>query len=65
MAELTDRAERLEHERDQQVALAAAAERARIAREMHDIVAHNLTVMVTLSEAAAAYGGGISPERYR
>src|SRR5262249_7382997 len=36
------------------VALAAAAERARIAREMHDIVAHNLTVMVTLSEAAAA-----------
>jgi signal transduction histidine kinase len=51
---LTDRAERLEGERDQQVALAAAAERTRIAREMHDIVAHNLTVMVTLSEAAAA-----------
>ena len=62
MAELTDRAERLEHERDQQVALAAAAERARIAREMHDIVAHNLTVMVTLSEAAAASTPG-SPER--
>ena len=54
LAELTDRAERLERERDQQVALAAAAERTRIAREMHDIVAHNLTVMVTLSEAAAA-----------
>ena len=53
LAGLTDRAERLERERDQQVALAAAAERARIAREMHDIVAHNLTVMVTLSEAAA------------
>jgi signal transduction histidine kinase len=54
LAELTDRAERLERERDQQVALAAATERTRIAREMHDIVAHNLTVMVTLSEAAAA-----------
>jgi len=53
LAGLTDRAERLERERDQQVALATAAERARIAREMHDIVAHNLTVMVTLSEAAA------------
>jgi signal transduction histidine kinase len=53
LAELTDRAERVERERDQQVALAAATERARIAREMHDIVAHNLTVMVTLSEAAA------------
>jgi len=54
LAGLKDRAERVERERDQQVALAAAAERARIAREMHDIVAHNLTVMVTLSEAAAA-----------
>jgi signal transduction histidine kinase len=54
LAGLTERAERLERERDQQVALAAAAERARIAREMHDIVAHNLTVMVTLSEAAAS-----------
>ena len=57
LAELTDRADRLERDRDQQVALAAAAERARIAREMHDIVAHNLTVMVTLGEAAAAVPG--------
>lgn len=62
LAELTDRADRLERERDQQVALAAAAERTRIAREMHDIVAHNLTVMVTLSEAAAAAVPG-APER--
>jgi signal transduction histidine kinase len=54
LAELQDRAERLERERDQQVTLAAAAERARIAREMHDIVAHHLTVMVTLSDAAIA-----------
>ncbi|MCT1479314.1 sensor histidine kinase [Microbacterium sp. p3-SID336] len=41
-------------ERDQQAQLAAAAERARIAREMHDIVSHSLTVIVALSEGAAA-----------
>ncbi len=62
LAELHDRAERLERERDQQGALAAAAERARIAREMHDIVAHHLTVMVTLSDAAIA-ASATSPER--
>ncbi len=62
LAELHDRAERLERERDQQGALAAAAERARIAREMHDIVAHHLTVMVTLSDAAVA-ASATSPER--
>jgi signal transduction histidine kinase len=52
--QLRERAERLERERDQQGELAAAAERARIAREMHDIVAHHLTVMVTLADGAAA-----------
>jgi len=62
LAELHDRADRLERERDQQGALAAAAERARIAREMHDVTAHHLTVMVTLSEAAAAASAS-SPER--
>ena len=62
LAELRDRAERLERERDQQGALATAAERTRIAREMHDIVAHHLTVMVTLSEAAIATSA-VSPER--
>jgi signal transduction histidine kinase len=62
LAELHDRAERLERERDQQGALAAAAERARIAREMHDIVAHHLTVMITLSDAAVA-ASPRSPER--
>jgi signal transduction histidine kinase len=62
LAELHDRAERLERERDQQAELAAAAERARIAREMHDIVAHHLTVMTTLAEAAIA-ASATSPER--
>jgi len=49
---LVDRAAWLERERDQQALLAATAERARIARELHDIVAHSLTVVVTLAEAA-------------
>jgi signal transduction histidine kinase len=62
LAELHDRAERLERERDQQTALAAAAERDRIAREMHDIVAHHLTVMTTLAEAAVAASAS-SPEK--
>jgi len=62
LAELRDRAERLERERDQEGALAAAAERARIAREMHDIVAHHLTVMVALSDGAIA-ASAASPER--
>jgi signal transduction histidine kinase len=50
---LAEHAARLEFERDQQSFLAAAAERARIAREMHDVVSHNIQVMVTLADAAA------------
>jgi signal transduction histidine kinase len=52
LATLEDRAARLELERDQQGQIAAAAERARIARELHDIVAHNLTVMTALADGA-------------
>jgi signal transduction histidine kinase len=51
---LEERARRLEFERDQQVRLSAAAERSRIAREMHDVVAHNVSIMVTLAEGARA-----------
>jgi signal transduction histidine kinase len=54
LAALRDRAGRLERERDQNSALAAAMERARIAREMHDSVAHHLTVIVALSDGALA-----------
>jgi signal transduction histidine kinase len=54
LAELEERARRLERERAQTDRLAVAAERARIAREMHDIVAHNLAVMVALADGAAA-----------
>jgi signal transduction histidine kinase len=52
LAALNDRTQRLERERDQSSALAAAEERARIAREMHDSVAHHLTVIVALSDGA-------------
>ena len=41
---------------------AAAAERARIAREMHDIVAHNLSVMIALADGAV-FAADQSPER--
>lgn len=51
---LIDRSRQLLVERDQHAQLAAAAERDRIAREMHDIVSHSLTVVVALSEGAAA-----------
>jgi len=49
-----DRSRQLVVERDQQAQLAAADERARIAREMHDVVSHSLTVIVALAEGAAA-----------
>ncbi|WP_460783057.1 sensor histidine kinase [Microbacterium tumbae] len=51
---IIDRSRQLLVERDQQGQIAAAAERSRIAREMHDIVSHSLTVVVALSEGAAA-----------
>lgn len=50
LAALRERAVRLEVERDQQVQLATAAERARIAREMHDIVAHSLSVVIAQAD---------------
>ena len=62
LEQLQERAVRLERERVQEIALSAAAERGRLAREMHDIVAHHLTVMVALSEGAVA-SAAASPER--
>jgi signal transduction histidine kinase len=51
---LLERAARLEIERDQQAQIAAAAERTRIAREMHDVIAHTLAVIVALVDGASA-----------
>jgi signal transduction histidine kinase len=53
---MDERARRLEIERDQQAEIAAAAERTRIARELHDIVSHSLSVVITLADAAAIVG---------
>ncbi len=48
------RAADLEREQHQRVALATAAERARITRELHDVVAHGLSVIVVQAQGAAA-----------
>jgi signal transduction histidine kinase len=63
-ASLEERAARLERERDAHAQIAAAAERARIARELHDVVAHNVSVMVVQADGAA-YALGTDPERTR
>jgi signal transduction histidine kinase len=52
-ASLEDRAARLEAERDAQAQIAAVAERARIARELHDVIAHNVSVMVVQADGAS------------
>jgi signal transduction histidine kinase len=50
--ELRRHAERLELDRERKVRLAAADERARIARDLHDVVAHSVSVMVLHTAAA-------------
>lgn len=63
-AQLEERAARLEKEREAQSKVAVAAERARIARELHDVVAHNVSVMVVQADGAA-YVMDTSPEQAR
>ncbi|MBA2955383.1 sensor histidine kinase [Nocardioides sp. MAH-18] len=57
---LVERGERIEREAAQQVALAASDERARIAREMHDVVAHGLSTIVVQADGAR-YAAGQDP----
>ncbi|MEV5746239.1 sensor histidine kinase [Actinoallomurus sp. NPDC052308] len=61
-AELEERAKRLERERDAHMQVAAAGERARIAREMHDVIAHSVSVMVVQADGAS-YMVDIDPAR--
>ncbi len=63
-AALEERAIRAERERDAQAQIAAAAERARIARELHDVIAHSLSVMVAQADGGA-YAFDATPERSR
>jgi signal transduction histidine kinase len=53
LQEAQARAERAEAVRDREVALAAAQERARIARELHDVVAHHVSLIAVQSDAVA------------
>jgi signal transduction histidine kinase len=52
LRELEDRADRLEREREESIRRAAADEQARIARELHDIITHNVSVMTVQAAAA-------------
>jgi signal transduction histidine kinase len=58
---LEERAELLALERDQEMRLAATAERARIARELHDVVAHSLSVVIAQADGGR-YAGKTDPE---
>jgi signal transduction histidine kinase len=62
--EVEERAARLEREREANARRAASEEQARIARELHDIIAHNVSVM-TVQAAAAGDAFETRPERVR
>lgn len=64
LREVEERAARLEREREANARRAAAEEQARIARELHDIIAHNVSVM-TVQAAAAGDAFETQPGRVR
>ena len=62
IAALEDRAVRAEAEREERARRAARDERARIAREMHDVIAHSLAVIVSQAQGGQ-YAARREPER--
>jgi signal transduction histidine kinase len=64
LRELEEKAERLEREREENERRAAAEEQARIARELHDVIAHNVSVM-TVQAAGAREVFDTNPVRAR
>src|SRR3954452_2813646 len=64
IASLRDRADRAEREQALQVATARASERTRIAREMHDVLAHRMS-LVALHAGALAYRTDLTPTQTR
>ena len=61
-AALAARTVELEHEREEKAKLAVAEERTRIARELHDVVAHNISIMVVQAGAERHAIGDERPE---
>ena len=59
---LAERTVELEQEREETAKLAVAEERARIARELHDVVAHSVSMMVVQAGAERRALGGERPE---
>lgn len=61
LEQLEERAERAERDRAEEAARAVAEERARIARELHDVVAHQMTVMTLQAEGARRIANEADP----
>lgn len=62
--ELEARTERLEREREENIRRAATEEQARIARELHDVIAHNVSVIL-IQATAANHVFDVQPDRAR